>query len=171
MRRPIFICFIASVDAVSVAYLPVEVWAALTAIFGLWSAWLYRNEAIAAWRKWSIAAPWGRRTDTPEQAVRENPGDGMAVARLIMQAPTLAKVEELYAAFDASPYKGTEEGQVHVAAARRIRHARAEGVTRIPWESGRAAEELAMRFGREEYRSAVVNLVMEFPEAGKSWYE
>lgn len=62
-----------------------------------------------------------------EQAIFE-PSDGMTVARLIMQAPTLTKVEQLYADFDSQSYKGTKEGQVHVAAARRIRHARDEGM-------------------------------------------
>ena len=112
------------------------------------------------WRKIAML----RQED--KRAVKQNPGDGMAIARMIMNSPTLAKVEALYADFHSQPYKGTEEGQVHVAAARRIRQARAEGVQDIPWEFSRAAEEAASPFGRDAYRRAVFNLVNQFPEAG-----
>ena len=111
-----------------------------------------------------VKVPKPSRAD--KRVVVKNPGDGMAVARLIMEVPTLAKVEALYADFQASPYKGTEEGQVHVSAARRIRQARAEGVQDIPWEFSTAAEEAARPFNRDAYRRAVFNLVNQFPEAG-----
>ena len=56
---------------------------------------------ITRWMYWPQFRQWtaGRRL---EKAVRDNPGDGMAVARLIMKAPTIARVEALYADFQSS---------------------------------------------------------------------
>ncbi len=106
--------------------------------------------------------------DPAQQAVIDNPGDGRAVARLILTAPTIAAVETLYSDFHSYSYQASAE---HVAAARRIRQAHAEGVKDIPWEFSVAAERAMAPFGREKYRRAMFDLIAEFPQFGGPLFE
>ena len=102
------------------------------------------------------------RRDPDAEAMRQNPGNGWRVSRLIMRKThSLRRVEALCQDFLAQPHK-TEE--VRVLAARAIRQHRAEGGTQEgSWNFWGGLQAAMEQHGSDAVTNAVTELDAEFP--------
>lgn len=107
-----------------------------------------------AWKRWL-------RRDPDAEAMRQNPGNGWRVSRLIMRVRSMREVEELCQDFMAQPHK-TDEARV--LSARALRQHREEGGTqRGSWEFWSGLEDAMRRYGSDLITSTVTALDKEFP--------
>lgn len=149
--------------------IPANVWLAISiACFIMVILIAYHQEIINLFKSAKNKLP---QKNTYSRIVKNNPSNGMAVAHLIMQAKTMADVERLFADFDKQDYQGSIEGQCHVAAARRIRQLRSEGVDHIMWNISDETQRLQRKFGESNYRKAVHNLMDEYRLEGMGLYD